>query len=109
MTEASVASLPGTPRVKQRTHSRGLTQAYDILDFAYSEVVALMQLDASTLKDFLARSQTMLALARTWMIANEAIRIMRGRGLPKSVMAMNDPARKRQRRWRPAVPIEIAD
>jgi len=108
MTEASVTPLPGAPRVKQRTHSRGLTQAYEIRDFAYSEVVALMQLDAGTLKDHLARSQALLALARTWMIANEAIRIMRGRGLPKSVMAMNDPERKRQRRWRPAVPIGIS-
>jgi len=109
MTEASVVSLPGAPRVKQRTHSRGLTQAYELRDFAFNQAMALAQLEPRTLKERHSLLQALLAGVRAWMIATEAIRIMRGRGLPKSVMAMNDPERKRQRRWRPAVPIGIAD
>jgi hypothetical protein len=71
--------------------------------------MALAQLNPKTPKDRRTLFQAMLAGVKAWMIMMEAIRIMRGRGLPKPVMAMNDPERKRQRRWRPAVPIGIAD
>jgi hypothetical protein len=70
--------------------------------------MALKQFDAKTPQERLSLSQALLAYARAWMIAAEAIRIIRGRGLPKSVMAMNDPERKRQRRWRPVMPITPA-
>jgi hypothetical protein len=105
MTQASLASPADNPRQKQRTPTRGLTQAYELRDLAHREAIAIEQEQVSGLKDRIARAKALQALGNLWLVTTERIRIFRQRGLPKNVPAVNDPARQREKRRRPAGPL----
>jgi len=100
-----MASTIGEPHKPQRTNKRGLTQAYDIRDFAAETALDLKAVEATSLEDKATRARALRDAASVWNTASQAIRVLRNPGLPKSVLAFNDPARKRLKPRRPVRPI----
>ena len=85
--------------------ARGLIQAYQFRDFAASEARALQEAEAKTLQERFARARALRDLAAVWESTTDRIRIMRGRGLPKSVEARN--AKPKGKRPQPTAPIAL--
>ena len=77
--------------------ARGLIQAYQLRDFAAAEALALQNVEVKTLQESFARARAVRDYASVWESASDRIRIMRGRGLPKSVTALNDSARRKRK------------
>jgi hypothetical protein len=77
--------------------ARGLIQAYQLRDFAAADAIGLRDVEVKTLQERFARARALRDLAAVWESASDRIRIMRGRGLPKSVTARNDSSRRKSK------------
>ena len=88
-------------------NKRGLVQAYKLRDIAAHEAYALHAAEAVSLADKVARAKALQALGNLWVTACDRVRVFKGRGLPKSVVAANDPSRKASRPRSPITPIPV--
>ena len=81
-----VSPLKPKPNVgPQRTHARGLTQAYEFREIASMHALELKDTPAGNLEELATRAQALRNLANVWSLASDRIRILRGRPLPGSL------------------------
>ena len=79
-------------------YSVGLTQAYKLRQFAFETADELSKTKASTLEESVARAQGLSQSIKSWQIATDRVRIMRGRPLPGSLRPKAKAAAGRVRR-----------
>lgn len=85
-------------------NNRGLRQAYEIREMAAEQLREVHALPASTSAEKVARAKAFRDLTFVWNTAADRIRILRGRGLPKSVEPLRQ--RKQARAWTTPPPPE---
>lgn len=72
------------PRRKMVSNNVGLTQAYELRNFACDEAMALRDLPCTSLDQRLSRARALRDLATVWRDASDRIRIIKGKPLPGS-------------------------
>jgi hypothetical protein len=102
------APADDTKRNNNGTPLAGLPQAYLFREFAMEQAIELHREKPNNLEGKVARARAMQALGQLWLVACDRIRVMKGRGLPKSVTAANDPSRKSPKPRKPTVPLSAA-
>ena len=70
-------------------------QAYELRDFAYEQAVKLRQVECANAGEEVQRARGIADLVRSWTVAQDRIRIMRGRPLPGSLRPEKKPRRRR--------------
>lgn len=88
-----------TPEQNDRKYgSVGLEQAYMLRELAFNQALALQDAPLSERETAASRAQATASLVKAWDTACDRARICKGRGLPKGVVAANDPSRKSSKR-----------
>jgi hypothetical protein len=92
----------------QRANSKGLIQAYELRELAHKEAMHLNECAYVDGETPTSRAQAIAALIRAWDVPFERIRVIKGRGKPKNVTAVNDPSLAGKKPRAPIAPITPA-